>query len=142
HGAPGTGLGQVGTWSLLQTATNDGTFGDIAISPNGGFMLVYQEQTGEAPSHMWAEFDPDGLGSTGFTTIDMGMTNVGDFDFIPPQPDRSVDAEMNLAWDRSGGAHNGRVYLVYTDETTDESNDLDIFIRYSDNNGSTWSAKQ
>ena len=26
-----------------------------------------------------------------------------------------VDAEANLAWDRSGGPHNGRAYLLYTD---------------------------
>ena len=55
-----------------------------------------------------------------------------------PQPSRSVDAEADLSWDRSGGAHNGRVYLVYTDETVNENDDTDIRLRYSDNNGATW----
>ncbi len=41
---------------------------------------------------------------------------------------------------RSGGPNNGRVYLVYTDELVDESNDTDIFLRFSDDAGVTWSA--
>ena len=56
------------------------------------------------------------------------------------EPAQDADAEVGLAWDRSGGAHNGRVYLVYTDETPDESNNLDILVRFSGDNGATWSA--
>ena len=73
------------------------------------------------------------------------MTNVGSFDPITPQPNRTIDAEMNLAWDNSTGPHKGRVYLVYLDEVnasgvpTDETNNTDVFLRYSDDNGTTWS---
>lgn len=63
----------------------------------------------------------------------------GGFDFITPQPDRSVDAEAGLAYDRSGGPNNGRVYLVYTEETANENNDTNILVRFSDNDGATWS---
>ena len=35
---------------------------------------------------------------------------------------------------------NGRLYLVYTDRTTLTTNDTDIFVRHSDDSGSTWSA--
>lgn len=67
--------------------------------------------------------------------------NVGGFDFITPQPNRSVDSEAGLAWDNNpASAHFRRVYLVYTDETPAESNNTDIYLRYSDNNGQTWSA--
>jgi hypothetical protein len=65
-------------------------------------------------------------------------THVGGFDFIPPQPDRSVDAEPGLAWDTIGG-HNGRIYLVYALEHPNESNNTDIYVQYSDTAGSTWS---
>jgi hypothetical protein len=51
-----------------------------------------------------------------------------------------VDAEAGLAWDRTGGAHNGRVYVIYTKEQKNESDDTDIYVRYSDNNGATWSS--
>src|SRR5262249_7400187 len=85
--------------------------------------------------------DSDGLGSGGFgLAITVTATNVGDFDHIPAQPNRSVDAEANVVYDRSGGPHNGRVYLVYTDESPNESNDMDIFVRYSDNNGTPWTS--
>src|SRR5207237_2344499 len=60
--------------------------------------------------------------------------------FIPPQADRSIDSEPGLVWDRTGGAHNGRVYLVYTLERKNESNNTDIFVRHSDDGGVTWSA--
>ena len=51
-----------------------------------------------------------------------------------------MDAEVGLAWDRSGAPHNGRVYAVYTKEQRNESDDMDIYVRYSDDNGATWSA--
>ncbi len=82
----------------------------------------------------------DGLGPAGFgSRVFVAETHVGGFDFIPAQPDRSVDAEPGLAWDRTGGPHNGRVYLVYTLEQPNESNNMDIYVRFSDNDGATWS---
>jgi len=65
---------------------------------------------------LFVNVDPDGLGPQPFSSSRTFVvdTHVGGFDFIPAQPDRSVDAEPGLAWDRTGGAHNGRVYLVYT----------------------------
>ena len=69
----------------------------------------------------------------------MGTTNVGDFDTIPAEPHRTIDAEVGLAYDRSGGPYTGRVYMVYTDETPDETNNTDVYLRYSDNDGQTWS---
>ena len=35
---------------------------------------------------------------------------------------------------------NGRLYLVYTDETVNENNDTEIRVRRSDDSGTTWSA--
>src|SRR5262249_32750566 len=143
--APVTGLGQIGTWTNAVAATNSGTFGDIEIGPNGQVMLVYQENNGgNAPAKMFADLDPDGLGPAAFASINLPATstNVGSFDVITPQPICSIDAEMIHAWYRSGGAQNNRVYLVWTDEIPDESNDTDIFVSFSDDNGTTWSAKK
>jgi len=44
---------------------------------------------------------------------------MGGFDYIAPQPDRSVDAEANVGWDRTG-AQAGRVYLIWTQERKNE----------------------
>lgn len=137
-----TGALAFGAWAAEQDVSTVGNFGDIALGPNGEVMVVYQDPTGgEGPSNMIVHTDADGLGAGGFGgAVTVGATNVGGFDFLPAQPQRSVDAETGLAWDRSGGANNDRVYLVYTDENPAESNDFDIFVRTSTNDGANWSA--
>lgn len=143
-GAPVRGLGQVGSFFAGEVVpgTNNCTYGDIAIGPSGQIMQVCTlTESGQGGGKLFVNVDPDGLGPAGFGgRVFVADTHVGGFDFIPPQPDRSVDAEPGLAWDRTGGAHNGRVYLVYTNESPNESNDTDIYVRYSDDNGATWSA--
>jgi hypothetical protein len=143
-GAPVTGLGQVGSFipSEVVPGTNNCTYGDVAIGPKGEVMQVCTlTETGQGGGKIFVNVDPDGLGPAGFgDRAFVAETHVGGFDFIPPQPDRSVDAEPGLAWDRTGGAHNGRVYLVYTLEHRNESDNMDIFVRYSDDVGATWSA--
>lgn len=142
-GARVNGLGRVGRFSNPQTApgTNGCTFGDVAIGPNGQVMQVCQTGRGDGPGAIYVNIDPDGLGGAGFSArVFVSSTNVGQFDFIPAQSGRSVDAEAGLAWDRTGGPRNGRVYLIYADEFPQESHDHDIFLRTSDDNGATWSA--
>jgi hypothetical protein len=136
-----TGALTFGAWGAEQDVSNVGNFGDIAIGPNGEVMVVYQTPTGnEGPSNIIVHTDADGLGAGGFGAgVTVGATNVGGFDFLPAQPQRSVDAETGLAWDRTGGVNDGRVYLVYTDENPAESNDFDIFVRFSDDDGANWS---
>jgi hypothetical protein len=97
-------------------------------------------ESGQGGGKLFVNVDADGLGPAGFGDRSfVAATHVGGFDFIPAQPDRSVDAESGLAWDRTGGAHNGRVYLVYTLEQKNESDNTDIYVRYSNDNGATWS---
>jgi hypothetical protein len=143
-GAPVSGLGQVGAFFAGEVAprTNNCTYGDIAIGPSGQVMQVCAlTETGQGGGKLFVNVDPDGLGSAGFGgRVLAAATHVGGFDFIPPQPDRSVDAEPGLAWDRTGGPNYGRVYLVYTKEQQNESDDTDIYVRYSDDDGATWSA--
>jgi hypothetical protein len=141
QGAAVTGLGAVGAFSAPQTMNgSQGSFGDLAIGPAGQVLDVYQTQTGIGPSTIFANLNPTGVGGTFGAQITIGTTNVGDFAPIPPQPDRDIDAETGLAWDRSGGPHNGRVYLVYTDRPSTSSADTDIYVRFSDDNGTTWSS--
>jgi hypothetical protein len=143
-GAPVSGLGQVGGFRPVEVVhgTNNCTYGDVAIGPAGQIMQVCTlTESGQGGGKIRVSVDPDGLGPHGFgETVTVTDTHVGGFDFIPAQPDRSVDAEPGLAWDRTGGPHNGRVYLVYTLEHPNESNNTDIFVRYSDDQGLTWSA--
>jgi hypothetical protein len=97
---------------------------------------------GQGPATIFVNTDADGLGAGNFgAAVTATTTNVGGFDFIPAQNARSVDAEAGLAFDNHAGSpHFGRLYLVYTEEVGAESNDMDIMLRFSDNNGATWSA--
>lgn len=144
-GAPVTGLGQVGAFTPAQKvpgANRFGDYGDTAVGPNGQVFVVYQNPTGgEGPATIYGALDPDGLGPQGFGTPQvLQPTNVGGFDFIPAQSGRSIDAEAGLVWDRTGGLHNGRLYFIYVSEEPQESNNTDIQLRYSDDNGVTWSS--
>jgi hypothetical protein len=143
-GAPVSGLGQVGAFNPGQVVpnTNNCTYGDIAIGPAGQVMQVCTlTESGQGGGKLFVNVDPDGLGPAGFSgRIFAAATHVGGFDFIPPQSDRSIDAEPGLAWDRTGGPHAGRVYLIYTKEIQNESDNTDIFVQFSDDNGSTWSS--
>jgi hypothetical protein len=138
-----SGLGQHGDFSApepVPTAKGKGDFGDTAVGPDGQVMVTYQDQTnGQGGSHIYTAVDPDGLGPARFNDpVFLTHSRVGGFDYLPVQPNRSVDAEANLAWDRSSGPHNGRVYLVWTQEVKNESNNMDIMLQYSDDSGATW----
>ena len=144
RGASVLGLGRMGAWAspVAVPGSRAGTFGDIAVGPDGQVMVTYQDNIdSEGPSNIWVNTDPDGFGPTPMgPAVKVGITEVGGFDYIPPQAVRSVDAETGLAWDRTRGAHRGRAYLVYTDEAPAESSDTDIWVRHSDDSGATWSA--
>jgi len=146
-GASVTGLGLIGTFSLEQVAAGpaDGTtrnFGDVAVGPSGQVLIDYQTPSlGPGPSAVYVNLDANGLSPGGFgAPVLVTSTQVGGFDPIPPQQVRKIAAEANLAWDRSGGPHNGRVYLAYTDAPAPGNQATKIFLRYSDDNGMTWSA--
>jgi len=139
-----SGLGSFGAVSQLEsvpTSAGRGDYGDTAVGPDGQVMVIYQDQTsGQGGSRIYTALDPDGLGLAGFGDPRLlARSRVGGFDYIPAQPDRSVDAEANLAWDRSGGPHTGRVYAIWTQEVNNESDNMDIMLQHSDDNGATWS---
>ena len=143
-GASVTGLGAVGAFSApaVVPGMNGYTFGDIAIGSAGQVVVTNQfNDGGEGPTNILVSTDPDGLGGAGFSaSVQATTTNVGSFDRLPAQNQRSIDAEVGLAYDRSGGVHNGRLYMVYTEESPDESNDFNIMVRTSNDDGATWSA--
>jgi hypothetical protein len=146
RGAPVTGLGAWGPFNALQTIPSaTGSFGGIAVGPGpgGGKVIVtYQNPYGnQGPSTIYANVDADGLGAGGFgPRITVTSTNVGGFDFIPAQSERSIDAEAGMVWDATGGPFNNRIYLVYTEEPIFQSHDTEIYVRTSTDDGGTWTA--
>lgn len=143
QGAAVTGLGSVGTFSSAQSppSSSAGDFGDIVVGPNGEVVVVYQNNTTtEGPDTIRENVNLAGLGGTFGAQSSATTTQVGGFATVPAQPLRKIDAEAGLAWDRSGGPFQGRLYLMYTDRPNTSSYDTDIYLRYSDNQGTTWSA--
>jgi len=142
-GAAVTGAGKVGAFVPVEVVpgSNNCTYGDVAIGPGGQVMQACNlTESGQGGGKIFVNVDPDGLGPAGFgDRIFVTATHVGGFDFIPAQPDRSVDAEVGLAWDRTSGRHAARVSMVYTAEHPNESDDTDVYVRHSDDNGVTWS---
>ena len=142
RGAPVTGLGAVGAFVPLTTAPGSGgcSFGDVAIAPTGVVVQVCGPSGGQIGGNINIWVDADGLGPGGWAGPTVAATTlVGGFDFIPAQNTRSIDSETGLVFDdKPTSPHFGRLYLMYTDEIIQESNDTDIELRFSDNNGSTW----
>ncbi len=142
-GAPVTALGQVGAFTGVQRApgSGGGNFGKPGIGPDGQLIISYQNPSGgQGPAVLFAHTDPDGLGPQGFgPAVRISDTNVGGFDFIPGQSVRSVDSEVEVVFDNSDGPFRGRAYAIYADEVpANESSDLDVFVRISDDDGATW----
>ncbi len=138
------GLGQYGSFSdpeSVPTSTGRGNFGDTAVGPDDQVMVIYQDQTnGQGGSRVYTAVDQDGFGPAGFGEPRLlARSRVGGFDYVPVQPHRSVDAEANLAWDRSAGSFAGRVYAIWTQEVKNESDDMDVMLQYSDDEGASWS---
>lgn len=109
-GAGVNGLGQVSSFiSPLQivTGSTDCNFGDIALGPSGQVAVAFQPiSPTEGPASIYFCLDSDGLGSGEFgPRSTVRSTNVGAADRIPAQWVRKIDAEVGLAWDRSGGAY-------------------------------------
>lgn len=147
RGAPVTGLGTANIGAFIAMLNIPGTancsFGDVAISPGGAVVNVCEILTanGEDPTTIRVNTKADGLGPNPFNAGSVATnTNMGAFDVIPAQASRTVDAEAGLAFDTNAASpHFGRLYMVYTEEPVDESNDTDIMVRFSDDNGGTWS---
>jgi len=144
QGASVTGLGQVGQFGPQEVPSaghKTGGYGDVAIGPSGQVLIAWQDPTGgEGPATVFQALDPDGLGPQPMgPSTPVLVSNVGGFDYIPAQAGRSVDIEVKLEYDRTGGTRDGRVYLLWTQEVVNENDDMEIMVQFSDDDGSAWS---
>jgi hypothetical protein len=146
-GAAVTGLGQanIGAFGAPQNipGATDCSYGDVAIAANGAVVEACQNpSSGNAPgANILVNTKPDGLGPNPFNAaVTATTTNVAAFHPVPPQSARTVDAEAKLAFDaNSTSPHFGRLYLSYTDEPVFGSGVTNVMLRFSDDNGATWS---
>jgi hypothetical protein len=141
-GGSSNGLGQFSGWGSAKAVSQIfGTFSSVAVGPKGQLVVSWQsdDSSSKVANRLMINTDLGGTG-TQFSADQLAAnTNVGGLDVIPAQPERTIDAEARLAFDLSGGSTNGRLYMVYTNEILDGTNNTDIYLKFSDNFGATWS---
>ena len=145
--ARGTSKGGLGAFTApFVVGETAGSYGSAAVGPLGEIAVAWQTNVGgQGPAKIYTDVNTAGLGNRFAWRGDTlaANTNVGGFDYVPAQPDRSIDAVATIRFDRAANSPtNGRLYMVYTDEDGNESNDTDIVLQYSDNRGASWSGKQ
>ena len=72
--------------------------------------------------------------------IEGDLHATGFFVSIPPQSSRGILPYPMTAVSPAGALHAGRLYVSYTDQDPVKTN-TNIYVRYSDNGGATWSAE-
>ena len=142
YGAKVFGAGSVGPFNSAQgISRTEANVGDIAVGPAGQVAVVYQPDVAGSATTLLTRTDLDGLGHAKFGGVNSQVTDaIGPFYPIPAQSNRTIDAEAGLAYDMSSGPFAGRLYMVYTSVAVSGSADTNISLRYSDDNGTTWSA--
>lgn len=139
--ATSSGLGLSSAYTV-QTGMGAGNFGSTAVGPNGRTVFtVTNPAGGVGPASMPIRYDATGTGPGGYVLQSTVTTNVGGFRPLPAQPSRTVDAQVALQYDWSGGANNGTLYMQYTQAANTTTNDTDIVFRRSTDNGLTFSSE-
>ncbi len=138
--ATSTGLGATSAFTTQTAGLGTGNFGSTAVGPGGRTAFTSLSPAGGVgPATMTIRYDADGTGPGGYVTQGSITTNVGGFRAIPAQPSRTIDAQVDLKYDYSGGSNNGNLYLLYTQAANTTTNDTNIVFRRSVDNGLTFS---
>jgi hypothetical protein len=136
--ATSTGLGVTSPFTTI-TGLGTGNFGSTAVGPGGRNAFTSMTPAGGiGPALLPIRYDADGVGPGGYVIGSSFSTNVGGFRPILAQPNRLIDAQVALQYDSSGGANNGSLYMLYTNAPSTTSNDTDIVLRRSTDNGATF----
>jgi hypothetical protein len=106
--------------------------GSLAVGPNGKVAASYE--VNGAPPYLGIKVDTGGVSGSFVSEQSVSLPSNFNFPYyIKPQILDGVSANATLAWDYSGGANSGTLYLVDLEQST-------IYARYSTNNGTSWSA--
>ncbi len=136
-----SGLGANSAFAV-QTNQGAGNFGASAVGPNGRTVFTAMSPFGNVgPANMTVRYDADGTGAGGYVAQSTVTTQVGGFRPVPAQPSRTIDTQVDLKYDFSGGARNGDLYMLYTQAANTATNDTNIVFRRSTDNGATFSGE-
>ena len=110
---------------------------NVSLASDGTLHAVWEDYSNRK---IWIDTSTDGGATWGTDHLvsTYRMDTTGFFVSIPPQQNRGIVPFPVSAAVPAGAPHAGRIYVVYTDSNV-AANDTDIFERYSDNGGITWS---
>ncbi len=112
---------------------------NVSTGPDGSVYACWEDYSGQK---LYCSKSTDGAATFGAAVLvtTYRMNTTGFFVFIPPQNLRGILPYPMTAVAPAGGAHAGRLYVSYTDVDTVNAN-TNIYLRFSDNGGATWSAE-
>ena len=132
------------TFPTTNTNINDTlerTFLPWAVAEaNGNFAVVWEVNQSAGTGAIFHDTLNGTTLADNATDTQVTTVQITDFDAatskIPAQPDRGLFSVTTVDVDRT----TGRLYLSYTDRANSSTNDTDVFVRTSDDNGANWSA--
>jgi len=136
-----TGFGGWVKSPKINDAGSNPTIGvNAAAGPDGTVYATWEDYSGKK---IWTDRSTDGgaTWSTDHVVTNFRINTTTFFISIPPQPDRGVLPMPMTATAPAGTACAGRLYVTYFDKAVATSN-TNIYMRYSDDDGTTWSAEK
>jgi hypothetical protein len=112
-------------------------FADPAVGPNGELYVAWHDLNS---GQVLVDVSLDGGAIFGTDNL-VTTSGTGFKTSIPPAPDRGVFVGPTVDVDRSEGPFNGRLYVTYTDLGPGGLPDTNVFVRFSDDMGTNWSAR-
>jgi hypothetical protein len=141
YAAQVTGLGRIGKLKAAAISDVSAMPEGLAVGPSGQVTVAYQYATDSGPSVVYTRTDPDGLGPQRFGAVNTTVgTAVGTNVVLPAVSASGISASASLAYDYSPDAYTGRLYMAYVSASDPSTVNTNIYLRYSDNDGITWSA--
>jgi hypothetical protein len=123
----------------ISGAPNTALFSQPAVGP-GGEVYVSWQNYGAGQIRLNRNLNFWGGGAWGSDVVVATPRMNLQFYRVPAQPNRGVWTGPVIDVDRSGGAHDGRIYVAYCDLGSGGSIDLDVKFTFSDDQGLTWAA--
>ena len=130
----------INNWARSSQIANGPTIGvNVATAPDGTVYATWEDYSGRK---IWAASSADGGATWGTAHVvtNYRMDTTGFFVFIPPQNVRGIVPFPMSAVSPAGTPHAGRYYISYTDNDPMQGT-TNIYVRYSDDSGVTWSAE-
>ena len=136
------GLGRVKPFKAELISSVQSLVDGLAVGPAGQVSAPSTPLPATVgPQQIYLSTDPDGLGPKGFGPPNTQVTTqVGNVDVITGQSTAGITPSPSIAYDLSADPFTGRLYMAYVDAPSPESSGTVIELRFSDNNGTTWSA--